>query len=43
MADRDTFVSELCMELAIKPVTLYWHVDPEGQLREQNQKVLLGR
>ena len=43
MANRDTTVSELCTELGIKPVTLYRYVDPEGQLREQGRKVLLGR
>ena len=43
MANRDTSVSELCTELGIKPVTLYRYVNPEGQLREQGQKVLWGR
>ena len=43
MANRDTSVSELCTELGIKPVSLYRYVDPEGQLREQGRKVLLGR
>ena len=43
MANRDTSVSELCTELGIKPVTLYRYVDPQGQLREQGRKVLLGR
>ena len=37
MATRDTSVSELCAELGIKPVTLYRHVGPEGQLREQGE------
>ena len=40
MANRDTSVSELCKELRIKPVTLYRYVGPEGQLREQGEKVL---
>ena len=40
MANRDTSVSELCTELGIKPVTLYRYVGPQGQLREQGQKVL---
>ena len=40
MANRDTSVSELCRELRIKPVTLYPYVGPEGQLREQGEKVL---
>ena len=43
MANRDTSVSELCRELGIKPVTLYRYVDPQGALREQGRKVLLGR
>ena len=37
MVSRDTSVSELCMELGIKSVTLYRYVDPQGQ------KILLGR
>ena len=40
MAHRDTSVSELCRELGIRPVTLYTYVGPQGQLREQGQKVL---
>ena len=40
MAHRDTLVSELCRELGIRSVTLYTHVGPQGQLREQGQKVL---
>ena len=40
MAHRDTSVSVLCSELGIKPVTLYRYVGPEGQLREQGEKVL---
>ena len=40
MANRDTSVSELCRELGIKPVTLYRYVGPQGQLREQGEKVL---
>ena len=40
MANRDTAVSELCRELGIKPVTLYRYVGPQGQLREQGEKVL---
>ena len=43
MANRDTSVSALCTELGIKPVTLYRYVDPQGALREQGRKVLLGR
>ena len=40
MANRDTSVSELCAELGIKPVTLYRYVGPQGELREQGEKVL---
>ena len=40
MAQRDTSVSELCTQLGIKPVTLYRYVGPDGQLREQGEKVL---
>ena len=40
MAKRDTSVSELCRELGIKSVTLYRYVGPQGQLREQGEKVL---
>ena len=40
MAHRDTSVSALCRELKISPVTLYRYVGPQGQLRQQGQKVL---
>ena len=40
MAHRDTSVSALCSELGIRPVTRYRYVGPQGQLREQGQKVL---
>ena len=40
MAHRDTSVSVLCRVLGISPVTLYRYVGPQGQLREQGQKVL---
>lgn len=40
MANRDTFVSELCRELKIKPVTLYRCVDPSGNLREHGKRLL---
>ena len=40
MAHRATSVSELCRELGIRPVTLYRYVGPQGQLREQGEKVL---
>ena len=40
MAHRVTSVSALCRELGIRPVTLYRYVGPQGELREQGQKVL---
>lgn len=40
MANRDTSVSELCKELAVKPVTLYRYVDPNGNLRDYGKRVL---
>ena len=40
MAHRDTSVSALCRDLGITPVTLYRYVWPQGQLREQGEKVL---
>ena len=40
MTHRDTSVSALCRELGIAPVTLYRYVGPQGQLREQGQKIL---
>ena len=40
MAHRDTSVSALCRELGINPVTLYRYVGPQGELREQGEKVL---
>ena len=40
MTHRDTSVSALCRELGIAPVTLCRYVGPQGQLREQGQKIL---
>ena len=40
MTHRDTSVSALCRELGIAPVTRYRYVGPQGQLREQGQKIL---
>ena len=40
MAYRATSVSALCREFGITPVTLYRYVGPQGQLREQGEKVL---
>jgi hypothetical protein len=43
MASRDTKVGELCAELGITRQTLYRHVDPNGNLRPDGQKLLGGR
>jgi hypothetical protein len=43
MASRDTKVGVLCTELGITRQTLYRHVDPEGNLRPDGQKLLDGR
>lgn len=40
MANRDTSVSDLCVELGVKPVTLYRYVDPKGNLRDYGKRVL---
>ena len=40
MADRDTSVSDLAAELGIRPVTLYRYVGPNGELRENGERVL---
>ena len=40
MAHRDTSVSALCRELGVTPVTRYRYVGPQGELREQGEKVL---
>ncbi len=40
MASRDTKVGVLCSELGITRQTLYRHVDPEGNLRPDGQKLL---
>ena len=40
MVHRDTSVPALCRELGISPVTLYRYVGPQGELRQQGQKVL---
>ena len=39
MTHRDTSVSALCRELGIAVVKLYRYVGPQGQLREQGEKV----
>jgi DNA invertase Pin-like site-specific DNA recombinase len=40
MADHETNVGELCRELGITRQTLYRHVGPTGELREDGQKLL---
>ena len=40
MHQRDTKVGELCAELGITRQTLYRHVDPDGQIRPDGQKLL---
>ena len=40
MASRDTKVGELCAELGITRQTLYRHVGPTGELREDGRKLL---
>jgi len=40
MKNRDTSVSELCLELGITRPTLYRYVAPNGELREFGEKVL---
>lgn len=40
MASRDTKVGELCAELGITRQTLYRHVGPKGELREDGEKLL---
>ena len=43
MANRDTSVSDLARELGIKPVTLYRYVGPNGELRENGERVINGK
>jgi len=40
MKNRDTSVSELCLELGITRPTLYRYVGPNGELREFGERVL---
>ena len=40
MANSDTSVSDLAAELGIRPVTLYRCVGPNGELRENGERVL---
>jgi hypothetical protein len=43
MARRETGVGALCSELGITRQTLYRHVDPEGRLRPDGERLLLRR
>ena len=43
MGQRETGVAELCAELGITRQTLYRHVDPEGRLRPDGEKLLRHR
>lgn len=40
MANRDTKIGALCKELGITRQTLYRHVDPNGKLRPDGEKLL---
>jgi DNA invertase Pin-like site-specific DNA recombinase len=40
MGRRETGVGELCVELGVTRQTLYRHVDPQGQLRPDGEKLL---
>ncbi|WP_082012991.1 recombinase family protein [Belnapia sp. F-4-1] len=43
MGRRDTGVGELCAELGVTRQTLYRHVDPEGRLRPDGERLLRHR
>ena len=40
MADQETNVGDLCRELGVTRQTLYRHVGPAGELREDGRKLL---
>lgn len=40
MADRHTKIKELCQELGVTRQTLYRHVSPKGELRDEGKKLL---
>jgi DNA-binding transcriptional ArsR family regulator len=40
MADQETSVGDLCRELGVTRQTLYRHVGPAGELREDGRKLL---
>ena len=39
MVDQETNVGDLCRELGVTRQTLYWHVGPTGELREDGRKL----
>ena len=43
MGRRETGVGELCAELGVSRQTLYRHVDPEGRLRPDGERLLRRR
>lgn len=43
MGRRDTRVSELCAELGVTRQTLYRHVDPQGRIRPDGERLLRHR
>lgn len=43
MGQPETSVAALCKELEITRQTLYRHVSPTGELREDGRKILTGR
>ena len=40
MAQRDTKVSELCLQLGVTKATIYRYVAPDGSLRNRGRQVL---
>jgi transposase-like protein len=40
MADRETNVGDLCRELGVTRQTLYRHVGPAGERREDGRRLL---
>jgi transposase-like protein len=40
MTKRDTNVGDLCRELGVSRQTLYRHVGPKGELRDDGKKLL---
>ena len=40
MADQETNVGDLCRELGVTRQTLYLHVGPTGELRQDGRKLL---